>query len=188
MIGGERLAKSRARLQAKQRRAGVADPVEASIDLLAHYPARAFRGGVIGGIWPLPGEIDTVPLLHAVTDMNERLCLPCTPRAGQPLIFRTWSWGDTLRRGAFGTQEPLSSAPEIRPTIVLVPLLAFTRMGDRLGYGGGYYDRTLAALKSCGEVFACGVGYAAQEAAHLPTGAYDMRLDAVLTERGYTPF
>ena len=76
----------------------------------------------------------------------------------------------------------------VRPDVVLMPLLAFTANGDRLGYGGGFYDRSLAQIKQTGDVFACGVAHAAQEAVSLPTGEYDMKLDGVLTEQYFKDF
>jgi len=76
----------------------------------------------------------------------------------------------------------------LTPSLILVPLLAFTKRGERLGYGGGYYDRTLQALRSKGEVFACGVAYAGQEVESLPTDVHDERLDGILTETGFKAF
>ncbi|WP_371395776.1 5-formyltetrahydrofolate cyclo-ligase [Fretibacter rubidus] len=176
--------KSRARIQAKARRAGVDNPRAAAVGLIGNFPAQEFRGQVIGGIWPLSSEIDTRPLMKTLSEAGFSLALPCTPRAGKPLTFRTWQTGDRLKAGAYGTREPYADAPIVEPAIVLVPLLAFTQSGARLGYGGGYYDRTLAALRACNPaVFACGVGYAAQEAASLPLGPHDARLDGILTEQ-----
>lgn len=174
--------KTRARLQAKSVRAKIHDP-GAGAELIAHFPAARFRGAVIAGFWPLPGEIDILPLLSALHDMGSKLSLPCTPRAGKPLTFRKWSPGQPLKSGPYGTKEPKADAPRLRPDVVLMPLLAFTQYGDRLGYGGGFYDRTLAALSDGGDIFACGVAFAAQEAVSLPTGEYDMRLDGILTEK-----
>ena len=102
------------------------------------------RGQVVAGFWPLPGEIDLRPLLHALVERGNPVCLPQTPPRGQALVFRQWAPGATLAPGRFGTTHP--DGPVAVPDIVLVPLLAFDRSGARLGYGGGYYDRTLAAL------------------------------------------
>lgn len=179
--------KARARLQAKAKRREAINP-GASIELIRNFPALRFRGTVISGFWPIGDEIDVRPLLDALQSMGHTLALPCTPRVGHPLILRRWASTDRLKKGAFNTREPLSSAPEIRPDVVLLPLLAFTASGMRLGYGGGFYDRTLAKLKSEGDVFACGIAYAAQEAAHLPTDAYDHPLDGMLTEKEFRVF
>lgn len=178
--------KSRARLQAKQRRAAVTNSGAASIDLIRHFPASIFQGQIIGGIWPLPSEVDTRPLLQALSETGFTLALPRTPRKGKPLSFHHWVWGEPLRNGPHGTREPPADAARLTPDVVLVPLLAFTRCGARLGYGGGYYDRTLSALRLANPaVFACGVGFAAQEASELPMDGYDQNLDAILTEREF---
>ena len=188
--------KTRARLQAKARRQEVLqviDPIDTALDLNSHFPAARFRGALIGGIWPLPGEIDTRPLLAALHAQGHSLALPCTPRKGKPLIFREWSPIDHLKAGPYGTREPYPVKSEVFPTLVLVPLLGFTNLGERLGYGGGYYDRTLAALRSYHqkdgtEIFACGVAFAAQEAAYIPVDEHDMLLDGILTERYFKAF
>jgi len=136
----------------------------------------------------LPGEIDTRDLQYALASMGETLSLPCTPRKGHPLIFRAWSPSDPLKSGPYQTYEPYPDKPEVLPEIIFVPLLAFTARGDRLGYGGGFYDRTLAKLSQNHKIFTCGIAYNAQEASALPTDAHDVRLDAILTETGFRDF
>jgi len=142
----------------------------------------------MAGYWPLSGEIDIRPLLQALAAMGETLSLPCTPRKAHPLRFRRWHPDDTLKAGPYNTREPYPDHAEVQPTLVFVPLLAFTESGERLGYGGGFYDRTLSTLAETGPVFACGVAYDGQKAHTLPTGPYDVRLDAVLTETGFRKF
>ena len=102
----------------------------------------------------------------------------------QPLDFHHVPDGEVLAPGSFGIPEPLESWPRAVPDVLLVPLLAFDSSGHRLGYGGGFYDRTLALLK----VPAIGIAYAGQQVASLPYAAHDRRLNAVLTERGLTEF
>lgn len=155
---------------------------------MEHVPADVFKGHVIGGYWPLPGELDIRPLLEACHAQGHRLSLPSTPRKGKPLTFRAWTPSDELKAGPYGTREPFPEQEEVRPTLLLVPLLAFTQHGERLGYGGGFYDRTLAKLKETAEVYACGIAYAAQEAATLPTDTFDQRLDGVLTNQYFKAF
>ncbi len=181
------LQKSRVRLQAKQARAAAHDP-GAGAELIRHFPAPRFRGAVIGGFWPLPGEIDLRPLMQAMRNSGFELSLPCTVRKGHPLVFRKWAEGDELRLRQYGLREPYQNQPQAYPTLVLVPLLAFTKHGERLGYGGGYYDRTLTDLKARQDVFACGVAYAGQEAASLPTDEFDHQLDGMLTEHYFKDF
>ena len=179
--------KTRARLQAKQRRAA-ADNALGAVQLLEHVPADVFKGRLIGGYWPLTGELDIRALLQACHAQGHDLALPCTPRKGKPLTFRRWMPGDALKAGPYATREPFPDKDEAQPNLVLVPLLAFTAHGERLGYGGGFYDRTLAKLKDEGEVFACGIAYAAQEAATLPTDEFDQRLDGILTDQYFKAF
>ena len=179
--------KTRARLQAKQRRSEAHSGLGA-VQLLEHVPADVFKECVIGGYWPLTGELDIRPLLQACHAQGRDLALPCTPRKGKPLTFRSWTPDDDLKAGPYGTREPFPEQPEVSPTLILVPLLAFTQYGERLGYGGGFYDRTLAALKDAAEVFACGIAYAAQEAASLPVDEFDQRLDGILTNEYFKRF
>ena len=179
--------KTRARLQAKQRRAEANNPLSA-VQLLEHVPAPIFKGCVIGGYWPISGELDIRPLLSACHAQGHQLALPCSPRKGYPLTFREWTPLDKLKAGPYGTREPFPQRAEMIPNLILVPLLAFTKYGERLGYGGGFYDRTLVKLKEEAEVFACGIAYAAQEAASLPTDSFDQRLDGILTDQYFKAF
>jgi len=126
---------------------------------------------VVAGYFPMKGEVDITPLAQA---------LPCVVEKNAPLVFRVWKIGDALQAGAHGSREPLAGAPVVIPDIVLVPLLAFDGALHRLGYGGGYYDRTLAALSS---VQAIGIAFSCQQAQALPHEEFDRKLDAVVTER-----
>lgn len=181
------LEKTRARLQAKQIRAEAHDDVSA-IELIAHFPILRFRGAIIGGFWPIQSEIDLRPLMHALEAQGHQLSLPCTPRQGKPLTFRRWRTDEKLKVGPHNTREPYSDKEEIYPDFVLVPLLAYTETGERLGYGGGFYDRTLERLREKKQVFACGVAYSAQQASSLPTESHDAPLDGILTEKYFKEF
>ena len=136
-------------------------------------------GCIVAGFWPLPGEIDLRPLLAALHGCGQLLALPCTPPRGHPLTFRRWSPGAALLPGRFGTAHP--AGPAVTPAVLLVPMLAFDAAGNRLGYGGGYYDHTLAALPG---VLAIGCAFAAQQVACVPAGPTDVRLHMIATERG----
>jgi 5-formyltetrahydrofolate cyclo-ligase len=136
-------------------------------------------GAIVSGFWPLEGEIDVRPLLTALHERGHPVVLPITPRRGNPLTFGLWRPGDALVPERFGTVRPIG--PVMVPDFLLVPLLAFDRAGRRLGYGGGFYDRTLASLPGR---FALGCAFAAQEVAKVPVGPFDHRLEAVATERG----
>ncbi len=133
----------------------------------------------MSGFWPMPGEIDIRPLLRALHARGHPVLLPQTPARGAPLVFLHWQPGMAMVPEKFGTLRP-TGAPGI-PDILYVPLLAFDRAGRRLGYGGGYYDRTLAGLP---HARAIGCAFAAQELDEVPAGEYDARLHAVATERG----
>jgi len=117
--------KTRARLQAKQRRASAHKP-DAAIALLEHFPAVKFKGAIIGGYWPLSGELDIRSLLSACHEAGHALALPTTTRKGYPLTFRHWKPPHLLKAGSYNTREPFPEQPEVLPSVVLVPLLAFT--------------------------------------------------------------
>jgi 5-formyltetrahydrofolate cyclo-ligase len=146
--------------------------------LLREFPPHPT--GVIGGFWPMGSEINPLPLLEALFARGHRIVLPATPPRGNPLIFRSWSPGSAMAPGPMGTQHP-AAGEMMAPDWLIIPLLAFDRSGARLGYGGGYYDRTLALLP---HAIAIGVAYAAQEIPKVPTGPHDVRLHVIATEQG----
>lgn len=137
-----------------------------------------FAGRVLAGYWPMRGEADPRPAMEA---HRGPLCLPVVPGRAVPLVFRAWSGGD-LVPGAFGTSEPPESAPVVIPEILIVPLAGFDSVGNRLGYGGGYYDRTLQLLRESRPVQAIGLAFEAQELPAIPAESYDQPLDLVVTE------
>jgi 5-formyltetrahydrofolate cyclo-ligase len=146
--------------------------------LLARHAPSA--GAVIAGYWPLGEEMDPRPLMLALASRGHPLALPVTPPRGQQLTFRAWAPGEALRPGPMGTSEPAEGAL-VNPDWLLVPLLAFDRAGRRLGYGGGYYDRTLARLPGAKPI---GIAYAGQEMTEVPAGPQDFRLPLIATEAG----
>lgn len=151
----------------------------------ARFPAELVsRGGLtIAGYHPKSSEIDCIPLMEKLKARGARMCLPVVTEKHKPLIFRSWEPGQELEQGNYGIMEPLASMPVVVPDMVLVPLLAFNAKGFRLGYGGGYYDMTLQALRKGNEDFvAVGLGYEAQKIARLPVERHDERMDWVVTE------
>jgi 5-formyltetrahydrofolate cyclo-ligase len=151
-------------------------------DALAGHVLAAYQwaaGTVIAGYWPIGDEIDLRPLLHRLHALACLIALPVTPRRGEALIFRAWTPGSELVAERFGTVRP--TGPVVVPTVLLIPLLAFDASGGRLGYGGGFYDRTLAQLPGR---LRLGCAFSAQRVDVVPMGPYDIRLDAVATETG----
>jgi 5-formyltetrahydrofolate cyclo-ligase len=146
------------------------------------------RGATVSGYSAFRDEADPGELLLALAERGHPLCLPVIAGKGQPLRFHRWQPSDVLRVHAFGVREPLVDAEIVAPSVLLVPLLAFDAGGYRLGYGGGYYDRTLHALRRQSPILAVGIAYAGQEVAVLPHGPHDEKLDAVLTEDGLRSF
>jgi 5-formyltetrahydrofolate cyclo-ligase len=138
---------------------------------------------VIAGYWPIDDEIDVRMLLNRLRALSHDIALPVVVGAGRPLAFRRWQEDEALADGPFGTRQPPDSAAAVMPVVVIVPLLAFDRCGYRLGYGGGYYDRTLAALRRRRRVVAVGVAYAAQEVPVVPRERDDEALDWIVTDR-----
>jgi 5-formyltetrahydrofolate cyclo-ligase len=147
------------------------------------FPVAVASGTIVAGFMPMKSEINPLPLMRKLAAAGARLALPVVAGPGQPLIMRAWGFGDPLVAGVWGIREPGPAAPEIAPDIVIVPLLAFDRAGQRIGYGAGYYDMTIAALRARQAVVAIGVAFAAQEIAAVPATSRDAPLDLVLTER-----
>jgi 5-formyltetrahydrofolate cyclo-ligase len=140
---------------------------------------------VFSGYYPVNGELDCLPLLRRLAAVGVPTCLPTVVRRGEPLAFRRWLPDDPLRNVAFGLSEPLPEAAPIAPSVLLVPMLAFDRAGHRLGYGGGFYDRTLAQLRAgSDDIVAVGVAFAGQLRSHVPVGPNDQPLDWIVTEIG----
>jgi 5-formyltetrahydrofolate cyclo-ligase len=137
---------------------------------------------VIAGYWPHETELDCRPLLTRACEIGRTCVLPVMDQASKPLIFRQWQPGDILKTGPYDIREPAPHASLLRPNVVIVPLLAFDRRGYRLGYGAGFYDRTLSYLRREGTVLAVGYAFAAQEVENVPHDQHDERLDWIVTE------
>jgi len=157
------------------------DPASAGARLASHLLEHLAppAGAVVAGYWPLAGEIDIRPVLHALHERGHDIALPETPPGGAPLLFHRWRPGVTLADGPRRTVHPPHDP--VVPDLLLVPLLAFDRAGHRLGYGAGYYDRTLAALSGR---MAIGCAFATQVIEAVPAEAHDRKLDAVATDAG----
>lgn len=174
------------RTDAKRIRAGAAklyaiDAAEQAathgINLLSSFEKHA----VIGAYWPMSDELDPRFLLLKLHQAGYQTALPLVAGKDQPLTFRLWGQGDPLQAGTFGTLHPSEDAPEVIPNALIVPLLAYDDDCYRLGWGGGFYDRTLAANS---EIKAFGFAYGAQIVDHVPRQSHDWPLQGVITEKG----
>jgi 5-formyltetrahydrofolate cyclo-ligase len=141
-------------------------------------------GLIVSGFFPFKSEIDVLPLLARLNSEGWTTSLPIVLGEGRPLVFRQWAPGEETVPGIWDIPMPVPEAPEVEPDVLLVPLLAFDAKGFRLGYGGGYYDRTLTKLRKSKPVTAIGVCYLEQEVANVPHGPSDELLDYVLTPSG----
>jgi 5-formyltetrahydrofolate cyclo-ligase len=147
------------------------------------FPVPFKPGAIISGFMPLKSELNPLPLMRKLAEAGATLALPAIAGRGKPLFMRAYAFGDELARGQWGIREPKPEAAEVAPDILLVPLAAFDRTGNRIGYGAGYYDMTIAALRAKKKVTTVGLAFAAQEVPKVPVTERDERLDFVLTER-----
>jgi 5-formyltetrahydrofolate cyclo-ligase len=172
----------RAGLAAAERAAAAAAVVAGGLNLAELHAA----GGVVALFSSIRDEIDTGPLAAALARAGHALALPAIVEPAAPLQFRRWTPGEELVRGLKGILEPPAFAAMVRPALVFVPLAAFDRRGGRIGYGGGYYDRTLGdsgRADSAARPVAVGLAFAVQEVFRVPDLPHDVRLDHILTER-----
>ena len=145
-------------------------------------PVDIRESAIVSGFMPIRSEINPLPLMRLCARAGAQLALPAITKRGLPLAIRAWNVGDALVAGQWNIREPSADAPEICPDIMLVPLAAFDRRGNRLGYGAGYYDRTIEAARACKAVVAIGIAFAAQERDDVPVSDSDQRIDFVMTE------
>ncbi len=177
--------KSRARKRAKAARgAAHASLPDAGRRLVENFPDEIWPAvnAVVAGYRPIHDEIDPTPLMETFHCEQARLALPCVAARGEPLVFRGWAPGQDLITGAFKVEEPEPSAPELQPQLILAPMLGFDEKGRRLGYGAGFYDRTIQRLRASGSVTVVGLAFSAQKLSRTPTDRYDMPVDWVITE------
>ncbi|MDP6968544.1 MAG: 5-formyltetrahydrofolate cyclo-ligase [Gammaproteobacteria bacterium] len=137
----------------------------------------------VSGFWPLAEELDTVPILKALHAAGHQVLLPVMQGANQPLAFACWAPGDQLVAAGFNTLEPAPNQARMIPEVMICPLLAFDRKGYRMGYGGGFYDRSIAQIQANHPLLTVGVAFAAQEVESIITGPYDMPLHKIVTEQ-----
>lgn len=157
-------------------------PLKLAAQVFPVQPTSAQK--IVSAFYPYKSEIDTRLLLGKLAGEGWTTCLPIVIALGEPLIFRRWLPGEPTVPGVWDIPRPTDDAPLLEPDVLLVPLMAFDRQGFRLGYGGGFYDRTLEQLRAKKSIIAIGVAYAAQEIDAVPHGPHDQPLDYVMTEAG----
>jgi len=181
-------AKKKLRAEALERRkaAFAQHGAEASRKIAAHGVdfLGATPGSIVSGFAAINDEINPAPLMTWLQAEGFRLALPVMQGRGKPLLMRAWTPGDAMNLAAWGIAEPMDDKPAVDPDIVLVPLLAFDARGYRLGYGGGFYDRTLQRLRKLKPIVAVGLAYDELRVDAVPAESYDERLDWVLTPSG----
>ena len=172
---------------AKMRVAAAAQHLSAGDDVASFAAGLIdrFGAGHYAAYLPIRSELSPLPLVTALADNGVVTAMPITPDPGLPLVFHQWAPGDALDDGPYGTAQPMASAPRITPDVILAPMLAFDDACWRLGYGGGFYDRTIGGLRDAGHVVTViGIAYDEQHVDQVPVGPYDMALDGVLTPSG----
>ena len=183
------LAKVQLRKKAAEIRQREADRYPDASRQLAEYChviVDRFGPGVYAAYLPIRSEISPMPLILALYDAGHITAMPVTPAEGHPLSFRRWAVGDVLEDGPYGTRQPPACCTPVLPDVILAPLLAFDSAGRRLGYGGGFYDRTIADFAARGHsASVIGLAYDGQKLDKVPVGPYDMALDAVLCPSGF---
>jgi 5-formyltetrahydrofolate cyclo-ligase len=206
----ERKAQLRAEVLARRDAMEPAARADAVAAVLAHpFPVAIQAGQIVSGFSPIRTEINPLPLMRRCAEQGAILALPAIAGRGRPLAMRVWEkdvplvrgqWGIRepraeapevipdimivpLVRGQWGIREPRAEAPEVIPDIMIVPLATFDRRGNRIGYGAGYYDMTIAAARAHKPAVAIGLAFATQESEDVPAFPHDQPLDFVLTER-----
>ena len=179
--------KNSLRRDALARRAEVAQQVRAQFsERLARFGvelAQRLHATAVSAYYPIRDEPDTLALLGALASHGFRTLLPITGARGTALVFRLWKPGEATVPGQMSIPEPPATAPALDPDLMFVPLACFDRRGHRIGYGAGYYDRSLARLRARKPIRAVGVAYGVCEVASVPYEAHDQTLDAVVTEQ-----
>ena len=165
--------------------------LEASQAIALHYADHPYLtyAASFAGYYAFRGELDVLPIFNHMSRFNKQSALPRINPESNLLEFKLWQPGQPLVDHKLGMKEPDASADTITPEIILVPLLAFDSNGNRLGYGGGYYDRTIQALRQTNQELKCvGVAFTQQEYSEIPIDENDQKLDGVLTEEGASFF
>jgi 5-formyltetrahydrofolate cyclo-ligase len=185
-------AKAALRKQAALQRAELANASPGAAIMLAGHAAQLtgrYGWGVYAGYMPIHSELSPLVLLENLVGLGCDIALPITPKAAQPLEFYRWEIDGPLDDGPYGTKQPPAGNDKCMPNVILAPMLAFDEEGWRLGYGGGFYDRTVADLRSFRQrVTLIGIAYEGQKLDKIPVGPFDIPLDAMLSPGGIFEF
>jgi len=138
-------------------------------------------GAIIGSYWPIKSEVDIRPLLDYFFEQGHICALPVVQASKKPLLFRQWGPGNLLVSGIYNILTPDEEAPLVTPNVLFVPVLGFDYLGHRLGYGEGYYDRTLESLRARCSIIAIGIAFDCQQVALIPHHDYDQPMNYILT-------
>ncbi|PJE33714.1 5-formyltetrahydrofolate cyclo-ligase [Pseudooceanicola marinus] len=177
----KRLREARRTLASPQRKA-ISEALMAGLARLLAAHSAGTGGGVVAFYWPIKDEPDLRSLMAEMQASGRRIALPLVETRSAPLVFRLWTPETRMERGYWNIPVPPRDAQEVIPDVVLAPLMGWDSEGYRLGYGGGYFDRTLAALSP--QPFSIGVGLASAQLPTIYPQPHDIPMDAILTERG----
>ncbi len=186
--------KDRLRKQMLARRAQLppVQKLEASAAMAHHFADHPYLTYAVSfaGYYAIGSELDVLPIFNRMVKFGKQMALPVVVETSAPLQFHLWQPGQPLKQGAHGVKEPQEETDSVVPEVVLVPLLAIDKAGYRLGYGGGYYDRTLQMLRESQEKppLFIGIAHSSQELDDLPHDTHDQPLDGILTEQGVSMF
>jgi len=157
---------------------------QAADNFLQNIPLE--RQNIIAAYYAMNNELKVLPLVEKLWAKNKKICLPSVIENNQPMIFRAWQRGDELIAGAHDIKAPNESAPILVPDIIIMPLVAFDKSGNRLGYGKGYYDRTIAQMDK--KPLLVGYAYSVQEVESIEYESHDMPLDYLVSEKEVRKF
>ncbi len=137
---------------------------------------------IVALYWPIGDELDCFAIIEKLQKTDHQVCLPCIEGKDQPLVFKEFRGEENLVPAGFGTREPDKNAKILQPGFIILPLLGFDKKGNRLGYGKGFYDRTIVAMAKKPEL--CGLAFSVQEFKEIPANAHDVPLTRIITENG----
>lgn len=137
-----------------------------------------------GAYYPIGAEVNCRPLMDTLHAMGHTISLPVITGATDPLIYRMYKSGDQLEKGGFGTPQPCDYMPVVVPDILIIPMMGYSDKGYRLGYGSGFFDRTIELIRKQKPMKAIGLAYSGQRIDDMPVEAHDQKLDLIITEKG----